>query len=80
METFFAAVYEALLSSLCEVGSATQSVVCALLPAVFVTVMWQYKYEISESAFLDLKIIVLSEVSQRKKNSISYHLCVESKK
>ena len=30
--------------------------------------------------WVDLDMIILSEVSQRKTNNIRYHLCVESKK
>ena len=32
------------------------------------------------ATWMDLEIIILSEVSQRKRNTIQYHLYVESKK
>ena len=31
------------------------------------------------ATWMDLEIIILSEVSQTKKNTIYYHLCVEAK-
>ena len=32
------------------------------------------------ATWMDLEIIILSEVSRTKTNTIQYHLCVESKK